>query len=189
MSVDFAILNAIQEHLRSPFLDAVMPFVTHLGDLGIIWLVTAALLIVQPKRRAYGVAVVLALAFAVVVGSFILKPLIGRMRPYDVVGDFMLLIPPPAGDSFPSNHSMASFAAATVVCLLPRGGLFERFAKIGAVVLATLIAFSRLYLYVHFPSDILIGAILGVALGFAAVALAKRFMLQGKPPGGGATLR
>ncbi|MEG0418985.1 phosphatase PAP2 family protein [Gordonibacter sp.] len=184
--MDFAILDAIQEHLRSPFLDAVMPFVTHLGDLGIVWLVTAAVLVAQPKRRVYGIAVVVALLLTVVVGSLVLKPLVGRMRPYDVVGGFPLLIPPPTGDSFPSNHSMASFAAATVICLLPRAGRGVTAAKIGAIVVATLIAFSRLYLYVHFPSDILVGAVLGVALGFAAVALAKRFMPQPKPPAGGA---
>lgn len=184
--MDFAILNAIQEYLRSGFLDTAMPFVTHLGDLGIVWLVTAAILIVQPQRRLYGIAVVAALVLAVVLGSLILKPLVGRIRPYEAVGGFTLLIPPPTGYSFPSNHSMASFAAATVVCLVPRAGLPVRLAKVGVVVLAVLIAFSRLYLYVHFPSDILVGAILGVALGFAAVALVKLVMPVHKPPDGGA---
>lgn len=183
--MDFAILNAIQEYLRSPFLDAVMPFVTHLGDLGIIWLVAAAALVAQPKRRIYGIAVVIALILAVIVGSLILKPLIGRVRPYEAVGGFPLLIPPPSGDSFPSNHSMASFAAATVICLLPKAGRGVLAIKIAAVVVAALIAFSRLYLYVHFPSDILIGAIIGIALGFLALCLVKRFRPHSKPSDGG----
>lgn len=183
--MDFAILNAIQEYLRSPFLDTTMPLITHLGDLGIIWLVAAIVLIAQPKRRIYGIAVIVALLLAVVVGSLILKPLIGRVRPYEAVGGFPLLIPPPSGNSFPSNHSMASFAAATVICLLPKAGRSVFAMKVGAVVAAALIAFSRLYLYVHFPSDILVGAVIGVALGFFALGLVKRFMFRFKPPDGG----
>lgn len=185
--MDFAILNAIQDYLRSPFLDVVMPFLTHLGDLGIIWLVAAAVLVAQPKRRIYGIAVVVALLLAVIVGSVILKPLIGRVRPYEVVGGFSLLIPPPSGDSFPSNHSMASFAAATVICLVPKAGRGVFALKIGAVVVAALIAFSRLYLYVHFPSDILVGAIIGVVLGFLALRLTKCFRPHYKPPDEGET--
>lgn len=180
--MDLAILDAIQTHLQSPFMDTFMVFATHLGDLGLVWLIAAVVLIAQPKHRIYGVAVILALILAVIAGSLILKPLFGRLRPFDAIGGFPLLIPIPSGDSFPSNHSMASFAAATVLCCLPRsmrGGLL---IKIGAVVIACLIAFSRLYLYVHYPSDILVGALLGIALGFAALALAKRIMKSSDAP-------
>lgn len=180
--MDLAILDAIQSHLRSPFMDGLMVFATHLGDFGLIWLIAAIILIAQPKRRLYGIAVILALAFAVVAGSLILKPLFGRLRPFDAVGGFPLLIPIPSGDSFPSNHSMASFAAATALCCLPQSTRGVLVVKIGAVAAACLIAFSRLYLYVHYPSDILIGAFIGIALGFAAVALAKR-LIPDAPPG------
>ena len=176
--MDFALLDAIQDCWRNPFLDAVMPFVTHLGDLAIVWFIAAAVLLMQPKRRTYGLAVVIAVIGAAAIGAFLLKPLFARVRPYEVAGFMDLLIPAPMGSSFPSNHSMVSFAAATALCCLPEKGRAITAVKIAAVVTACLIAFSRLYLYVHFPSDIAVGAVLGIAFGFASVALAKRL----RPP-------
>lgn len=183
--MDFAILDAIQDYWRNPFLDTVMPLVTHLGDLAIIWFVIAAVLIAQSRRRTYGIAIGLAVILAAAVGAFVLKPLFGRMRPYEVVGFMGLLIPAPMGSSFPSNHSMVSFAAATALCCLPEKSRGMTLTKIAGVVIACLIAFSRIYLYVHFPSDIIVGAVIGIGIGLASVALAKR-LLPPAPPGGAA---
>ena len=181
--MDFAILDAIQDSWRNPFLDAVMPFVTHLGDLALVWLLAAAVLLAQPKRRTYGLAVLLAVVMAAAVGALVLKPLFGRTRPFEAVGFMGLLIPAPTGSSFPSNHSMVSFAAATALCCQPEKGRAVTATKAGAVVVACLIAFSRIYLYVHFPSDIAVGAVLGIALGFASVALAKKLRPDKAAPG------
>ncbi len=180
--MDIALLDAIQTHLRSPFMDALMPLVTHLGDLAIVWLVAAAVLMAQPKRRVYGIGVLVAVAVAAAVGAFVLKPLFGRVRPFEAYGFLGLLIPAPLGSSFPSNHSMVSFAAAAALCCLPDKSRLAVAFKAAAVSLACLIAFSRLYLYVHYPSDILVGAVLGVAVGIASVAAAKKLMAQ-PPPG------
>lgn len=167
--MDLAILDFIQERVRSPLLDSVMLLATHLGDLALVWLVVAAVLIAQPARRRYGVAVIAAVVAAAAVGMFVLKPLFGRMRPFAAHGFTGLLIPPPSGDSFPSNHSMASFAAAAAICCLPKGGRGVSALKAGAVAVALLIAVSRIYLYVHYPTDILAGAVIGIGIGMLSV--------------------
>ena len=184
--MDVAILDAIQAHMRSPFLDVLMPFVTHLGDLAIIWFAAAAVLIAQPRRRIYGIGVLAAILAAAVIGAFVLKPLFGRVRPYEAHDFLGLLIPPPLGSSFPSNHSMVSFAAAAALCCVPDKGRLATALKALAVTFACLIAFSRLYLYVHYPSDILVGALAGVAVGVLAVTLVRKALPQPPPPGSAA---
>ena len=180
--MDIAVLDAIQQHLRTPLLDQIMLLATHLGDLALVWLVAGAVLVAQPRYRRWGAAVLLAVVATAILGMFVLKPLFGRARPFVAYEFAGLLIPPPSGDSFPSNHSMVSFAAATALCCLPEKGRGITAAKVAAVVVACLIAFSRLYLYVHYPTDVAAGALLGVALGFAAVALARRIRPDVSPP-------
>ena len=172
--MDIAILDAIQEHLRSPLLDTVMLIATHLGDLALVWLVASAVLIALPRYRRFGVAVFVAVAVTAALGMLVLKPLFGRARPFVTYEFAGLLIPPPSGDSFPSNHSMVSFAAAAALCCLPGKGRGIVLVKVAAVLVAGLIAFSRLYLYVHYPTDILAGAVIGVAVGLASVGVVTR---------------
>lgn len=179
--MDTALLDAIQSHIRSPFWDTAMPLVTHLGDFAIIWIAAAVVLLAQPRRRTYGIAVLVAVVAAAALGTLVLKPLFDRVRPFAAQGFMELLIPAPSGASFPSNHSMVSFAAAAVICAVPGKGRLLVAGKVAAAVAACLIAFSRLYLYVHYPSDVAVGAVLGVAIGFASVAAAKR--LRGRERG------
>ena len=162
--MDIAVLDAIQQHLRTPLLDQIMLLATHLGDLALVWLVAGAVLVAQPRYRRWGVAVLLAVVATAILGMFVLKPLFGRARPFVAYEFAGLLIPPPSGDSFPSNHSMVSFAAAAALCCLPGKGRGVLALKVSAVAVACLIAFSRLYLYVHYPSDILAGAVIGIAV-------------------------
>ncbi len=156
---DFAILDFILEHIRCGFLDAVMPVITKFADHGIGWIILAALLLFFKKTRKAGAAMGVALIFGLVIGNMTLKPLIGRIRPYDINTTVPLLVERLSDFSFPSGHTLASFEGATV--------LFIKHRRLGiaAMVLAVLIAFSRLYLYVHFPSDVIVGAILGTLFG------------------------
>jgi len=200
--VDIAVLDAIQQHLRTPLLDQIMLLATHLGDLALVWLVAGAVLVAQPRYRRWGVAVLLAVVATAILGMFVLKPLFGRARPFVAYEFAGLLIPPPSGDSFPSNHSMVSFAAAAALCCLPGKGsdgaqrhqqdghdngrqrrrpagqlaeLRHQFLVCpGRFAVACLIAFSRLYLYVHYPSDILAGAVIGIAVGIGSVWLVEK---------------
>lgn len=164
---EWAPLEFIQTYMRSPIADRLMPVISSLGDNGMIWLVTGVILICVKKYRPAGVSVLLALMLAGLTGNVILKPLIARVRPCDVA-DVVLLIPRPSDFSFPSGHSMSSAAAAAAIFVHNRriGG--------GALVLAAAIAFSRLYLYVHYPSDVLCGLAIGAALGILASAAVRR---------------
>ena len=173
---DDSLLGFIQRSLRAGVLDAVMPFVSYLGSGGLIWIVTALVFICKREYRAAGITVLIALSLCGLVGNLALKPLIARPRPYDVV-DFVLLVPPLTDFSFPSGHTMASFAAAVVIRRRSRG------LGIGAFALGSAIAFSRLYLFVHYPTDILAGAALGVALGFLAVYLFGVLQRRARGPG------
>ena len=165
---DDAILLFIGNHLHCGFLDAVMPVVTSLGDLGIVWIAVAAFLFFLKKEKKWAGLMLCALLATVVLGDGIIKPIIERMRPFLSDPHIVLLIPPPSGFSFPSGHSGSSFAAATVLCF------YHKKAGAAALLLAFLIAFSRLYLSVHYPSDVLAGALLGVAVAFCTVWAARK---------------
>ena len=137
-----------------------MPIITKLGNGGMIWIALAIVLLITRRYRWAGVAMLLALALDVVVSNMILKPLVARIRPCDVNTTVQLLIARPTDYSFPSGHTAASFAA-TFALYFSRKKLW-----IPALVLAVLISFSRLYLYVHYPTDILAGAMIGIIMGY-----------------------
>ena len=169
---DLPILNWIAEHLWCPFLDAVMPVITLLGDAGVFWIVLALVLLCIPKTRKIGFGMAAALIMGLLLCNVTLKPLIARIRPYDYVAEHMgitikLLVDAQHDFSFPSGHTIASFEAATVLFL------HDRKWGIAALVLASLIAFSRLYLYVHYPTDVLTSVVLGVGIGWLATRLVK----------------
>ena len=171
---DLPILDWIADTLRCPLGDAVMPLITHLGDGGILWIAIAIVLLCLPKHRKAGFTMALALLMGLLICNLWLKPMIGRLRPFDYqlqcYGKVIpLLIPAPTDPSFPSGHTIASVEAATVLLL------YRRKWGIPAIVLAMLIAFSRLYLYVHYPTDVLAS----VALGIIIAMLAHYFVNQG----------
>ena len=157
--LDFCILNFIRDNLANPALDTVMKFITHLGDGGCIWIITALVLLCFKKTRAAGICLAISLAVTAIAGNLILKNLFARTRPF-IEANMPVIINPPGGYSFPSGHTSSSFAAATALA-----GCFKKYAYLFYIV-AALIAFSRVYLYVHYPSDIICGAVLGIAIGF-----------------------
>ena len=171
---DLPILNWIQAHLQSTVLDFIMPYITILGDAGIFWIACAVILMLIPKHRKAGFSMGIALIFGVVVCNMILKPLVGRIRPYNYNlevlklqwQDFLvhgkLLVETPHDFSFPSGHTIASFEASVA--------LYKNNKRLGipALILASLISFSRMYLYVHYPTDVIASVILGTI--FALIA-------------------
>lgn len=161
-SADFAVLEFIQDKLRCGFLDAVMPLITHLGDKGIIWLITAAVLLCFREYRRCAVTLLLGLLAGVIIGNLIMKNIFDRSRPCWLEPVENMLVAVPKDYSFPSGHTMSSTIAAAVLMLR------DRRIGVTAAVLAVLIAFSRLYLYVHFPTDVLGGAAAGIAVAFGA---------------------
>lgn len=169
--LDWTILHGIQDSLRCGFLDFVMPKITTLGNGGAIWIILAVCLMISRKYRKYGVVMISALAVGALIGNVCIKPLVARARPC-WIESVSLLIQNPGDYSFPSGHTLSSVIGAVVLTAANR--------KFGwfAIPLAALIAFSRLYLYVHFPSDVLTAAVMGVIIGVAVVKLAKRFILN-----------
>lgn len=167
MRVDMAVLNFVQTYLRCNFLDMAMPLITELGNGGILWIICSLLLTVFPKTRKAGIAMAVSLILEVLCCNVLLKPFVARLRPCDVNTAVRLLIPHPEGFSFPSGHTGASFAAAAA--------LFFGKNRMGAVafILAALIGFSRIYLYVHYPTDVLAGAMLGIMLGWLGNILVR----------------
>jgi undecaprenyl-diphosphatase len=163
VAFDLPILDWIQANMANPFLDIIMPIITVLGDAGIFWMIVAAILAITKKYRKLGFGMAIAMALGLVVCNMILKPTVGRIRPYDfqeTLGiTINLLIEKQHDFSFPSGHTIASFEACTVLMLGSR--------KLGipATLLAILIAFSRLYLYVHYPTDVIASVILGTLFG------------------------
>ena len=162
--MDLAILQWIQDNLRCGVLDTVMPAVTALGSGATLWLALAAVLLLRPQTWM----LLGALALETVCCNLLLKPLVARPRPFALEPGIQLLIAPPGDFSFPSGHTAAGFAAVSAL-YFGKSRLW-----LPALAAAVLIAFSRLYLYVHYPSDVLAGAVLGVACGWAVQAAAER---------------
>lgn len=172
--IDFSILNFIQAHLRCSFLDHIMPWITKCGDSGFIWLILGALLVMFRRTRRCGISEVLAITGGFVICNMMLKNLIQRSRPCWLEPLSDMLIAMPADYSFPSGHSMSSFAAAAVIFQ------YNRRAGAAALAFAGLIALSRMYLYVHFPTDVLCGALLGIFMGIITVKLFEKYIDTGE---------
>ena len=160
MNIELSILDWFQT-LHTPFLDKIMVFITRLGDAGIIWIVLSIVLLLIPKTRKSGVVMVAVLVVDVILCNIVLKNLVARTRPYDVNTGVHLLVAKLHDYSFPSGHTAASFASVTALYLAGEKKLWKF-----ALVLACLIAISRLYLYVHYPTDVLGGILFGVISGY-----------------------
>lgn len=171
-SLDFSILNFIHEHFQCGFLDWLMPKITFLGDKGLIWILLGIILLIFKKTRKHGIIMLISLAIGALICNVCLKNLVERSRPFWINDSYNILIDAPKDFSFPSGHTTASAVGAAVIFHADK-----RFG-IAAIVLAVLIAFSRLYLYVHFPSDILAGAVIGIISAlltiYAVSAVTKR---------------
>ena len=170
---DLPILDWMAANLQCGVLDFLMPLITVLGNGGIFWIAASLALLCIPKYRKAGLGMAIALLIGVVLCNITLKPLVARIRPYDYQLQHFgktieLLVATPTDFSFPSGHTIASFEAAVALTV--------RHKKLGAVamVLAVLIAFSRMYLYVHYPTDVLASVVLGTAIAFLGCLLAEK---------------
>ena len=177
VSFDLPILDWIAAHLWCPVLDTAMPIITLLGDAGIFWIAVAVIMMFTKKHRNTGFGMAVALIMGLVVCNMILKPGVARIRPYDFQEERLgvvinLLIDKQHDYSFPSGHTIASFEACTVLMLANK--------KLGipATLLAILIAFSRLYLYVHYPTDVIVSVVLGTIFGIIGYFLTRNLRFR-----------
>lgn len=173
---DFELLYLIQQYCRCRLLDSVMPVITHLGSAGIIWILIAGILIFMKQYRLCGMKMLTGMLMGLLIGNLLLKNLIARERPCWTDTEILMMIAVPRDYSFPSGHTMASVISTVI--------LFQENKKFGiaALILTILIAFSRMYLFVHFPSDILGGAILGILIGFFVPTVWTYFLKKQQNP-------
>ena len=168
-NIDFSILFWIQENIRCAFLDVVLPFFSTICNNGEIWIACGIVLLFFKKYRRYGFFLLLALLLGSLIGNEIIKPIVARVRPCNSISMLPeMLVSVPKSFSFPSGHTVSSAVGATV---LTRANKKFAFA---AIPVAILIAFSRLYVFVHFPTDVLAGALLGFAIGFICVTFGNK---------------
>lgn len=169
LALDGKCLLWIQEVIRQEWMTPFWKFVTWLGDGGWFWIAVSLALFVSEKTRRAGITALIALGIGALCTNVILKNAVARTRPYEVVEGLKILIAKPTDFSFPSGHSCASFAAAVVYLrTLPKK------YGISAVVLAVLIAFSRLYVGVHYPTDVMAGILIGSLAAFLALKIMKK---------------
>ena len=164
LSLDGNILLFLQEHVRAEIWTPLWIVITSLGNGGMVWIAVSILLLIPRRTRAVGTAAMLSMGICFLCANVLLKNIIARTRPYEAIDGLTALIPYPADYSFPSGHTTASFACALILLrLLPRK------YGIPALILAILIALSRLYVGVHYPTDVLGG--IAVALTGSSLAL------------------
>ena len=185
MGWDAGFLIYIQEYIRSDLLTPVMKFITHTCDKGIIWIALCLILLIIPKTRRIGIIAAGSFAIEAIITNLVIKNIVQRTRPYDEVDGLVNLIERQKDYSFPSGHTGASFAVAgalLVIALLGLPAIAEKTGKISRtkmklayklfaviiVIYAVLIAFSRLYVGVHYPTDVLGGILLGLGTSVLA---------------------
>ena len=170
LNLDGGFLLFLQESVRNPILDNIMIFITSLGNGGMIWIAATIALLIPKKTRKAGIMSAAALLGSLIINNNIVKNIVQRPRPFVTFADLQIIIPTPSEFSFPSGHTSSSFAAAAVFYRhLPK--------KIGlpSVILAGLIGFSRLYVGVHYPTDVIAGVLMGILLSYLAEYLVNLF--------------
>ena len=170
-SIDSGILLWIQENIRNEFLTSLFLVITKLGDDGIFFIITGIVLTIFKKTRKLGIVFLTALVLNFIVNNLVLKNVVARIRPYEVEEGLKALIPPVYGYSFPSGHTSSAFTCAVTLWF------YNKKIFYGAFVVAALIGFSRIYLGVHYPTDVLFGAVFGTLI---AIFTAKIFNLMNK---------
>lgn len=164
---DTDVLFWFQDHLRADWLNPIMKVITHLGDGGIIWILLCIALLIPKKTRRIGLVAAIALAFSFCVNDLIIKHLVNRVRPYDAIQGLVRLIGPESSTSFPSGHSSAAFSTTTGI-LLASHKKWPVWPKLLIVFFACVIAFSRIYVGVHYPSDVIMGMVVAISCSLIA---------------------
>lgn len=170
-SLDAAILLWIQEFVRLPGINPLIVWFTGLGDSGLLWLIPGLLMLLYKPTRKVGLSTVLSVGIGAVFTNLLIKPAVARVRPYEVIQGLVPLVTSDDPFSFPSGHTTAAFAAGVIWFFM----LEKTWAKAVAVGIALFMAFSRLYVGVHYPSDVLAGAVFGTVASFIAYELCQRF--------------
>lgn len=173
-NLDASILYFMQNHIQNHFFNPIMIFFTTLGNMGLIWIIIAIVLLFSKKFRKVGILMFCALIINTILGEGILKHLFQRPRPFNTLPGLHLLIKAPTSYSFPSGHTSSAFACAIVLAY------YIRKAAIPAIILAIIIGFSRVYLTVHYPSDVIAGMVLGIISALITIYAYSKYCKRNK---------
>lgn len=184
MDWEAAFLLYIQENIRSDILTPLLTTLTHTGDKGIIWIAICVLMVIIPKSRKFGIIAGASLALEAIIVNIFIKNAVARTRPYDAIEGLVNLVDKQVDYSFPSGHTGAAFAVAGAFLMIAIAGLpvviksgiisrtktslAYKFFTAVTIVFSFIIAFSRLYVGVHYPTDVLGGFIIGIASSIIA---------------------
>ena len=167
---DERVLAFIQRNMHCAFLDALMPIISALGNFGGIWVLSGLIFLITTTYRFNGILLLSMLTLGVLVGNVAIKPYVARLRPCHRYPDWPLLVNRPKDYSFPSCHTLAAFISVPILLWThPMIGIF-------GLVMAVLIAFSRMYLFVHYPSDVLAAVVIGLTMPVGIVLILFRIM-------------
>lgn len=173
--MEASLLLFIQEHIRNAIFDPLVILITHLGDSGIIWIILTIIFLCFQKTRKVAYMMIAAMLLSLLFNNLILKNWVARVRPYDAIEGLHRLIEAQVDWSFPSGHSASSFAAAVVIfkCMDKKIG-------VPAIILATLISLSRLYVGVHYPTDVLFGIVSGTCIALLVKLIFDKYINKDK---------
>ena len=175
LTLDADILLYIQDHIRSSFLDKIFPNITFLGDAGIFWILLTVVFLCFKKTRRAAVCSAIALVGSLLLNNCILKPLVNRTRPYELIEGLVLIGEKAKDGSFPSGHTAASIASAVAMCRYLKKRWY-----LPLIGLALMISFSRLYIGIHYPTDVLVGLLDGILLAVIAWVIESK-LYRGVP--------
>ena len=170
LALDGGLLLWLQEWVRHDLLTPLFTFYTHLGDHGLVWIALCLVLLCFKKTRKAGLAGLLALLLSLIFTNLTLTHLVSRTRPWLTVEGLLPLVAEPDPNSFPSGHTSAAFAAATAWALT----FSRRWMGAAGLACAALMAFSRLYVGVHFPTDVAAGVLVGLLCGWLSCLIWRR---------------
>ena len=174
LQFDTQILIFLQEIIRNDIINPIMKIITRLGDGGVFWILLTVVLLIIPKTRKLGICSAFSLLLSVIICNVVLKNLFGRIRPYEVIEGLYLLtgIKEASDPSFPSGHTSSSFAAALSIFLASTKK--QKLFTVWLLILAALISFSRLYIGIHYPTDVFASMALSIGLAFLGTFLGKK---------------
>ena len=160
LEIDKKVSFSMLKYYKYTKLNKIMKAISYCGNLGVIWLIIIALTYYYKPTRDMSIYILLAIIFATLAGQITIKSIVKRPRPCHTYPEVKILLPVPTDLSFPSGHTTSSFACSTVLFI------FSPILGIIAYTWAALTGFSRIYLFVHYVSDVMTGALLGTIIGY-----------------------
>lgn len=176
MTWEAEFLLYLQNNVRTEFFNYVMQFFSFLGNFGWFWIVLCIVLITVKKTRPIGIIAAVALVASLIMVNGIIKPIVHRTRPFDSIDGLILITKKPLDSSFPSGHTSSAFVVSCAVTWCLSGK--KKWFGVLLIIIASLIAFSRLYLGAHYPTDVMAGLLLGISISVVTYFALRKKVLQ-----------